>query len=77
MKTKKTAIADPDLEVVDDKPRPYGDTRPAPEVKRPKTFRFGPEFWDKLALATEKFDCSETYYVELALRNQFRKDGIE
>ena len=32
---------------------------------------------EKLAAAAEKFDCSEAFYVELALRNQFRKDGIE
>jgi hypothetical protein len=30
-----------------------------------------------VAEAATKFDCTKTYYVELALRNQFQQDGIK
>jgi hypothetical protein len=44
--------------------------------KRPKTFRFTPETIDKLKKATIKNGVSETVYVELALKDRFKKDGI-
>ncbi len=45
--------------------------------KKPKTFRFTPETIGKLKRATIKNGVSETVYVELALKTQFKKDGIE
>jgi hypothetical protein len=59
-----------------ERPRPYGDTRPPDEAKRPETFRLPASISEKLEQAAEKFDCSKTYYIELALRNQFAKDGV-
>jgi hypothetical protein len=45
--------------------------------KKPKNLRFTPETIRKLRIAAHKDGTSETVYVEKALRNQFRKDGIE
>ena len=60
-----------------DKPRPYGDSREPQEERRPETFRLPANISEKLAAAAEKFEVSKTYYVELALQNQFRKDNVE
>ena len=64
------------MKTATEKPRPYGDTRPPEESRRPETFRLPASISEKLQLAAEKFECSKTYYVELALRNQFEKDRI-
>ena len=60
-----------------DKPRPYGDTRPQKELTRMESFRFRQSISEMLQRATHSFDCTKTYYVELALSNQFQKDGIQ
>jgi predicted HicB family RNase H-like nuclease len=54
----------------EDKPRPYG------QGKRPKNLRFTPETLRKLAAAASREGVSETVYVELALKDRFRKDGL-
>ena len=66
-KTAKTETA---------KPRPYGDTRKPEELRHPETFRLPASVCEKLSAAAQKFDCSKTFYLELALTNQFKKDGI-
>src|ERR1700757_4055341 len=66
-KTAKTEIA---------KPRPYGDTRKPEELRHPETFRLPASICERLSAAAQKFDCSKTFYLELALTNQFKKDGI-
>jgi hypothetical protein len=66
-KTAKTETA---------KPRPYGDTRKPEELRHPETFRLPASICEKLSAAAQKFDCSKTFYLELALTNQFKKDGI-
>jgi ribosomal protein L20A (L18A) len=53
-----------------EEPRPYGQN------KKPKTLRFTPETFRKLREASRRQGVSETVYVELALRDKFRKDGI-
>jgi hypothetical protein len=60
-----------------DKPRPYGDTRPPKEPTRMESFRLRRSISEMLHRATQNFDCTKTYYVELALSNQFQKDGIQ
>jgi hypothetical protein len=47
------------------------------ENKQPQTFRFSIETIRKLAVAARETSRSKTAYVEFALKNQFRKDGIE
>jgi hypothetical protein len=44
--------------------------------KRPMTFRFTPETVRKLGTAAVQEGMSMTVYVELALKAQFRKNGI-
>jgi hypothetical protein len=66
-KTTKTETA---------KPRPYGDTRKPEELRHPETFRLPASICEKLSAAAQKFDCTKTFYLELALTNQFKKDGI-
>ena len=60
-----------------DTPRPYGDFREPEEERRPESFRLPVSICERLNAAAEKFECSKTFYIELALRNQFKKDGIE
>jgi hypothetical protein len=55
----------------ENKPRPYGQN------KKPKTLRFTPETIRKLRIAASQQGVSETVYVELALRDRFRKDSIQ
>jgi hypothetical protein len=50
--------------------RPYGLD------KKAKHFRFTPETIRKLSEAAAKEGVSETVYVELALKDRFKKDGI-
>lgn len=57
-------------------PRPYGDFREPEEERRSGTFRLPASTSEKLAAAAAKFDCSKTFYLELALKNQFEKDRI-
>jgi len=45
--------------------------------KRPKTFRLTPETNRKLKEATIRNGMSETTYVELALKDRFKNDGIK
>lgn len=45
--------------------------------KKPMTFRFTPETIRKLGAAAVQEGMSMTVYVELALKAQFRKNGIE
>jgi hypothetical protein len=45
-------------------------------TKKPMTFRFTPETIRKLGAAAVQEGMSMTVYVELALKAQFRKDGI-
>jgi hypothetical protein len=52
-------------------PRSYGQN------KKPKTLRFTPETFRMLKEASLKQGVSETVYVELALKAQFKKDGIK
>jgi len=42
-----------------------------------ESFRFRQSISEMLQRATHSFDCTKTYYVELALSNQFQKDGIQ
>jgi hypothetical protein len=58
------------------KPRPHGDTRKPEELRHPETFRLPASICEKLSAAAQKFDCTKTFYLELALTNQFKKDGI-
>lgn len=51
--------------------RPYGQN------KRPKNLRFTPETLRKLKQASLQEGVSETVYVELALKAQFKKDNIQ
>jgi hypothetical protein len=51
-------------------PRPYG------QGKKAKNLRFTPETLRKLKEASSREGVSETVYVELALKDRFRKDGI-
>jgi hypothetical protein len=46
-------------------------------VKITKVFRFMPDTDRRLKAAVNKTGLSETAYVELALKAQLRKDGIE
>jgi hypothetical protein len=55
----------------EEKPRPYG------QQKRPKNLRFTPETLRKLKQASAEQGVSETVYVELALKDRFKKDGIK
>jgi hypothetical protein len=55
-------------------PRPYGDFREPDQERRPETFRLPIAISEALAAAAQAFECSKTFYVELALRNQFEKD---
>ena len=55
----------------ENKRRPYGQN------KKPKTIRLTPEAIRRLGLATGKTGMSESAYIEMALRAQFRKDEIE
>lgn len=52
-------------------PRSYGQN------KRPKNLRFTPETLRKLKQAALRDGVSETVYVELALKDRFKKDGIK
>ena len=45
--------------------------------KKPKTFRLTPQTIRKLKEATISNGISETAYVELALKEQFKKNGIK
>ena len=52
-------------------PRSYGQN------KKTKTLRFTPETFRMLREASLKQGVSETVYVELALKDRFKKDGIK
>lgn len=52
-------------------PRSYG------QGKKTKSLRFTPETFRKLKEASVKQGVSETVYVELALKDRFKKDGIK
>jgi hypothetical protein len=52
-------------------PRSYGQN------KRPKNLRFTPETLRKLKEAALQNGVSETVYVELALKDRFKKDRIK
>jgi hypothetical protein len=54
-----------------EKTRPYGLN------KKPKTLRFTPDTLRKLREASRREGVTETVYVELALKAQFKKDGIK
>jgi hypothetical protein len=54
-----------------EKPRSYG------QGKRPKNLRFTAETLRKLKQASAEQGVSETVYVELALKDRFKKDGIK
>jgi predicted HicB family RNase H-like nuclease len=45
--------------------------------KKPMTFRFTPETVRKLDAAAIQEGMSMTSYVELALKDRFKKDGIK
>lgn len=60
----------------DTTPRPFGDFREPEKEKRSESFRLDASTSEKLARAAEKFNCSKTFYIELALKNQFEKDRI-
>jgi hypothetical protein len=45
-------------------------------MKRAKLFRFTPETIRRLQIAADKAGMSETVYVELALKERLKKDGI-
>jgi hypothetical protein len=47
------------------------------ENKQPQTFRFSMDTIRKLGVAARETARSKTAYVEFALKNQFRKDGIK
>jgi hypothetical protein len=53
-----------------EEPRPYGLD------KKPKNMRLTPETIRKLKEASRRQGVSEAVYVELALKDRFRKDGI-
>jgi hypothetical protein len=42
-----------------------------------ESFRLRQSISGMLDRATQNFDCTKTFYVELALSNQFQKDGIQ
>jgi hypothetical protein len=46
-------------------------------TKRLKAFRLTPDTVRKLQAGAEEYGMSETAYTELALKNQFKKDGIK
>jgi hypothetical protein len=52
-------------------------TRLYGQNKQPKNLRFTPETIRKLKQASAQEGVSETVYVELALKAQFKKDQIE
>jgi predicted transcriptional regulator len=45
--------------------------------KQTHTFRLSPETVRRLASAARASERSKTAYVEFALKNQFKKDGIK
>jgi hypothetical protein len=45
-------------------------------MKQSKLFRFTPDTIRRLKDAAEKAGMSETVYVELALKDRLKKDGI-
>jgi hypothetical protein len=47
------------------------------QQKKTKSLRFTPETFKKLRAASIKAGVSETVYVELALKAQFKKDGVQ
>ena len=51
--------------------RPYGQNKQA------KHFRLTPETVRRLKEATAQEGVSETVYVELALKDRFKRDGIK
>ena len=61
-------------------PKPKKTGTPGAEVKKlekqPKMFRLLPEDIRKLSEAASKMGVSETVYVQIALRAQFKKDSI-
>jgi hypothetical protein len=46
-------------------------------TKRLKAFRLTPDTVRKLQAGAQEYGMSETVYVELALKAQFKKDKIE
>jgi len=46
-------------------------------TKRLKAFRLTPETVRKLEVGAQEYGMSETAYTELALKNQFKRDGIK
>jgi hypothetical protein len=46
-------------------------------AKRPQHFRFTPDTVRKLEAAAREYGMSKTAYTELALKDRFKKDGIE
>jgi hypothetical protein len=77
LRSAKTGIAlsakqnAPDNAKSDYAPRSYGQN------KRTKTLRFTPETFRMLREDSLKQGVSETVYVEMALKVQFKKDGIK
>jgi hypothetical protein len=59
------------------KPRPYGDKEPPAQVKKPVNLRLTPDMIERLKTASAKFEMPLTRYIEVAIRNQFAKDGIQ
>jgi hypothetical protein len=57
--------------------KPMEVTRAYGRGKKAKNMRFTPETIRKLELASQKEGVSQTVYVEKALRNQFRRDGVQ
>jgi hypothetical protein len=45
--------------------------------KEPQNFRLTPETIRKLEEASRQYGMSKTVYVEMALKAQFKKDGIQ
>jgi hypothetical protein len=45
--------------------------------KKPKMFRLPPDTIRKLDIAAHKAGMSESVYVDLALKAQLKKDGVE
>jgi hypothetical protein len=53
-----------------------GTTKSRAQNKEPQNFRLTPETIRKLEEASRQYGMSKTVYVEMALKAQFKKDGI-
>ena len=57
--------------------KPSSESSESDPVKTPQNFRLTPETVRKLEVAAREYGMSKTVYVELALKDRFKKDGIK